>query len=103
MKFPMRDYDNAISRLETLSRYLDAEGREERLAKLQISIKGEPGQLQPPSAFVESVETLIRAELQRLGARVIHAAQDEVRKAAEVLRASIDDDLKSNVMRDYGQ
>jgi hypothetical protein len=96
----MRDYDEAMSRLETLSRFFDSEGREDRLAKLQITIKCEPGHAPAPSAFVEGLEKLIRDDLQRYGARLIHAAQDDVRKAAEALRASIDADLKSNRMRD---
>ncbi|MFZ5715786.1 MAG: hypothetical protein ACOY3N_23410 [Bradyrhizobium sp.] len=104
MNFPMRDYDDAMKRLESLQRYLGEGPVTDRLAALQISIAPakSPGVVSAhvPSEFVEGVEKLIRADLQRYGARLIQAAQDEVRKAAAALRASIDADLKSNLMRD---
>lgn len=100
MNFPMRDYDNAMQRLQALQRYLGEGPVTDRLASLQITIKGEQGKPSPPAEFINELAPLIRADLQRYGARLIQAAQDEVRKAAEALRASIDADLKSNIMRD---
>lgn len=103
MNFPMREYDDAMKRLEALQRYLGEGPVTDRLNALQITIKSTPApgmvNAPVPSEFVEGVEKLIRADLQRYGARLIQAAQDEVRKAADALRASIDADLKHHVMK----
>jgi hypothetical protein len=100
MNFPMRDYDNAMARLEALQRYLGEGPVTDRLAGLQITIKGEQGKPPPPAEFIDALVPMIRAELQRYGSRLIQAAQDEVRKAAAALKAAIDADLNSNHMRD---
>ena len=97
--FPMRDYDQAVQRLNSLQRYFDTKGRLERLGQLRISVTG-TGQPTPPHEFTEGLEKLIRDDLQKFGAMLIHKAQDDVRKAAAVLRAEIDANLKSSAMQD---
>jgi hypothetical protein len=100
MNLPMRDYDNAMSRLEALQRYLGEGPVTDRLAGLKITILGGAGTQAPPSEFIDCLAPMIRADLQRYGSRLIQAAQDEVRKAADALKAAIDADLNSNHMRD---
>lgn len=93
-----RDYDRACERLQTLERYFATEGRLERLAALQIQFKTDHGHPPAPREFIDGLEKLVRDDLQRYGAKLIHAAQDDVRAAAKALQAAVNTQLAQ--MRD---
>jgi hypothetical protein len=98
--FEIRAYEDAKRDLERFSALLGDE-RQTFLDKIAIEIKrGEPAVRSGEADCVAAFAALIRADLQRYAARVIHDAQDKVKAAGDALRSAVAADLKSNLMRD---
>lgn len=97
-----RKYESAVDHLRTVWNLLDGSAATETLDKITIAGPRDAGEglARGVSAVAASLGNLIRADLPKYAAAVVHAAQDEVTAAAHELRSAIERDLKSKFMQD---
>ncbi|WP_316216600.1 hypothetical protein [Bradyrhizobium sp. SZCCHNR3003] len=98
-----RKYDAAVDRLKSVYSQLETEeGRKAVLEKLSVIIARDPDGRTPTgvAAVAKAIGAAMNADAPKYLAGVVHAAQDNVKAAAEELRRAIDADLKSKFMRD---
>lgn len=94
----MRNYEQAMHRLEKLTAQLTGDAQAGTLSK--INVVGAPGSAPEIHESLMAISNLVREDLPKYVSRALIKAQDDVQVAADALRDAIDADLKSNIMRD---
>ncbi|WP_022722972.1 hypothetical protein [Rhodopseudomonas sp. B29] len=89
------DYDRASNQLKDIERYLGRDADIFSEISITVGDARAPGtRIAMPNAFAAYLGRLIAADLPTYIERVRAAARDDVRQAAETLRASLDADLR---------